>query len=63
MSLHIAWQRDLIDDLISLLIKQGKYGDLMDGGFDTKILLATHSPQILANHIHLGHELNGNEGM
>ena len=56
LSLHVSWQIDFVDNLKDILVEQ-KVGDLTDGAFPTRIIIATHSPSILTNQFHHGHEL------
>ena len=39
ISLHIIWQRDFMDDLLEVIKDK-----------NIKVIVATHSPQILSNH-------------
>ena len=56
LSMHISWQRCFIDDLLEI------FNDL-PGIIDIhkiptpQFIIATHSPSIVANHMHRGHEL------
>jgi len=63
LSLHITWQRDFIENLEELLIKQSRYGDEADGAYNVKIIIATHSPSILTNHIDKTYELGLSDGV
>jgi energy-coupling factor transporter ATP-binding protein EcfA2 len=63
LSLHISWQRDFVENLLELLVKQSRYGDEADGRYDVKIIIATHSPSILTNHFDLSYELGLSDGV
>ena len=63
LSLHINWQRDFIENLEELLVNQSRYGDEADGAYNVKIIIATHSPSILENHIDKTYELGLSDGV
>jgi predicted ATP-dependent endonuclease of OLD family len=63
LSLHINWQRDFIENLEELLVNQSRYGDEADGAYNVKIIIATHSPSILTNHIDKTYELGLSDGV
>ena len=56
LSMHISWQRCFIDDLLDIFgesIPRGQIFNIPTPQF----IIATHSPSIVANHMHRGHEL------
>ena len=57
LSLHLSWQRNFLDNVVDILTSQKKFGEEMAGGYDVKLLVATHSPSILSNHYDLSYEL------
>lgn len=57
LSLHISWQRSFVDNLKELLVDQRIHGDDIDGGYPVKLIMATHSPAILADHFDSSYEL------
>jgi len=63
LSLHISWQRDFIENLLDILVHQRKFGDEADGGYDVKIIIATHSPSILVNQFEFSYELGNSDGV
>ena len=62
LSLHISWQRDFVENLLDILVHQRKFGDEADGGYKVKIIIATHSPSILANQFEFAYELGSSDG-
>jgi energy-coupling factor transporter ATP-binding protein EcfA2 len=63
LSLHISWQRDFVENLLDILVYQRKFGDEADGGYDVKIIIATHSPSILVNQFEFSYELGNSDGV
>jgi predicted ATP-dependent endonuclease of OLD family len=56
LSMHISWQRGFIDDLMDIFFNDSNHHPT--GRYHRpQFIIATHSPSIVANHMHRGHEL------
>jgi len=56
LSMHISWQRCFIDDLLEIFKEDRTTYDSFKIP-TPQFIIATHSPSIVANHMHRGHEL------
>ena len=68
ISLHIEWQRKLVDYMMSISARKKTLGlweqsfwvpRRTDDSIPPRIIMATHSPDILLNHIERGVEIQG----
>jgi len=62
ISLHLSWQRSFVDDLLEFLSNLTSKSRLMLDSGDSleniiSIIISTHSPAILSNHYHRGHQV------